>query len=480
MSHTYHRWILTGWLFLTGAMACSGDPAPTMAMPDGSLVDAPGADEGVDAPLDVSVEAAPQEDAAPPGDAAIDVALLEDVAPPPDAPPPDATLDAPSPDAAPDAPPPDASPDAAPDGAAGVVVVQGRVTHERRVIRTTGLDPVTSGPTVGVSVELVSSDGTARSTRVITDADGRFTLNGTGAAGEMISVRVLALRSDATYQLSIQNFAEAVYSVTTSPFPAGPAVTRDVAIPEGSNAGAFVIFDTLRRGLDFVRSTLPRPPPALPVRWERGRETPGGTSYFSQGSGAIFILGGPMDADEYDTPVLLHEFGHFVEFNYSHSDSPGGDHDGSPTSPLLAWGEGFGTWFGCAANDSPVYLDSTVDGSITLARDLSALPLERNYLGVATEPLTQMVGEYLVGGSLWAITNAGADRRTQIGRQLAVLLRYFSRTPIPDRGVPGVDFVDFLDGYECLHGTGDRTAIRAYVVTQRNFPYDFAGATVCP
>jgi len=313
---------------------------------------------------------------------------------------------------------------------------------------------------------------------VVTDADGRFSLTGTGAAGEMVSVRVIASRDDATYRIAIQNFAEATYANTTAAFVAGPGVVRDVAITEASNSGAFAIFATLCRGLDFVRSTLPRPPPTLPVRWERGTVTPGGTSYLS--GGTIFILGGPTDADEYDVPVLFHEFGHFVERTYSHSDSPGGDHDGSPTDPRLAWGEGFGTWFGCAANNSPLYLDSNIDGTISLSRDLSALPLDRNYVGVATDPMTQNIGEYLVGGSMWAITTIGTNRQAQVARQLNVLLQYFSRTPIPNRGVTGVDFVDFLDGYECINGTADREAIRAYVVTARSFPYDFAGSTVCP
>lgn len=372
------------------------------------------------------------------------------------------------------------SADAGSDAGSGVVAVTGHVVHAHRAITEEGLEPVELVPTVGVAVELVSESGATRSARVITDADGAFTLVGTGAVGEQVSVRVIALRDDSTYQLEIQDLGGATYSVTTATFEATSDGTRDVEITEADNSGAFAIFNTMRHGLDFVRSSLPRPPPPLLVKWERGNTTPGGTSYLSSDPLEVFVLGGPEDADEYDVPVLLHEFGHFVEHTYSHSDSPGGDHDGSPTDPLQAWGEGFGTWFGCAANDSPVYLDSLVDGSIALAHDLSALPVEDPYVGDAEGPLTQDVSEYLVAGSLWSLTEAGTSRTTQIRRQLRVLLDYFSLEPIPDRGVEGVDYVDFLDGYECVNDTSDREAIRAYLVTERGFPYDFDGASVCP
>ena len=94
-------------------------------------------------------------------------------------------------------------------------------------------------------------------------------------------------------------------------------------------------------------------------------------------------------------------------------------------------------------------------------------------------PINQRVGEYLVAGSLWALSSAGMDMARQIDRSLAVSLRYFTRVPPPDRGVAGVDFVDFLDGYMCLHAEADRAVVQQYVVTQRQFPYDFAFAGVC-
>ncbi len=360
----------------------------------------------------------------------------------------------------------------------GAVSLEGRVTYARRPLTSRGLGPAASEGLGFVSVQLVNGANVVRA-EGLTDATGAFSLMGMAPGGEPLSLRVRAARADATYQLSVENFGGAVYAVTTMPFAAGPGMRRDLEITEASNAGAFAIFATMRGGLDFVRRVLPTRAPPLRVRWERGRTPPGGTSYFIPGQNMIYLLGGPTDTDEYDLPVILHEFGHFVEQNFSRTSSPGGAHDGSPTDPRLAWGEGWGTWFGCVANGSSAYLDSDLASAIRVSRDLASLSMQRNNMGDPAMSLSQPVGEYLVGGSLWALSSAGSDPAAQLDRSLAVSLRYFTRRPAPDRGVAGVDFVDFLDGYLCLHGGADRAVIEQYVVMQRRFPYDFGFAGVC-
>lgn len=360
----------------------------------------------------------------------------------------------------------------------GSTTVSGRVQYARRPLTMRGLGTAALEPIAGVTVQLVDGGGTTRGTTV-TDGMGFYSITAELPVGTMVLIRARAARSDATYQFSVENFSGAVYATSTPAFAAAPMVTRDLDIPEANNAGAYAIFDTIRNGLDFVRRTLPRTAPNLRVRWERGRTPPGGTSYFVRRQNAIFLLGGPSDSDEFDLPVILHEFGHFVEQNYSRTSSPGGSHDGSPTDPRLAWGEGWGTWFGCAANADSRYLDALVSDGLRVERDLANLPMVRANMGDAMQPISQPVGEYLVGGSLWALSSAGMDPAMQLDRMLAVSLRYFTRTSAPDRGVTGVDFVDFLDGYLCLHGGVDRSVIENYVVTQRRFPYDFNFAGVC-
>lgn len=360
------------------------------------------------------------------------------------------------------------------------VLVNGRVTYSRRPISTMGLGAVEPYGLEGATITLVNSSSGATVATTLSDGMGNYMLNASVAAGTMIAIRVTASRNDSTYRFSVENFSGAAYAVTTMPFAAMPTVSRDVDITEGNNGGAFAIFDTIRTGLDFVRRSLPSAAPQLRVRWERGRTTPGGTSYFQPGRNQIYLLGGPRDIDEYDKPVVLHEFGHFVEANFSRTNSPGGSHDGSPTDPRLAWGEGFGTWFGCAANGSdPHYVDTLIDGSVRNQTDLANVSLERNNMGDPMQPLSQNVGEYLVGGSLWALLSAGMGPSVQLTKMLNVSTQHFTRSPLPNRGVTGIDFVDFLDGYLCLNAGADRDVIQRYVVTERGFPYDFNYMGVC-
>lgn len=358
--------------------------------------------------------------------------------------------------------------------------VSGRVTYSRRPISTMGLGAVEQFGLEGVTVTVINSSSGATVGTAVTDGMGHYSIAAMVTSGAMLAARVTASRNDSTYRFSVENFSGAAYAVTTMPFAAMTSVSRDVDITEGNNGGAFAIFDTIRTGLDFVRRSLPSAAPQLRVRWERGRTTPGGTSYFQPGRNQIYLLGGPRDIDEYDKPVVLHEFGHFVEANFSRTNSPGGSHDGSPTDPRLAWGEGFGTWFGCAANGSdPHYVDTLIDGSVRNQTDLANVSLERNNMGDPMQPLSQNVGEYLVGGSLWALLSAGMGPSVQLTKMLNVSTQHFTRSPLPNRGVTGIDFVDFLDGYLCLNAGADRDVIQRYVVTERGFPYDFNYMGVC-
>ncbi len=357
--------------------------------------------------------------------------------------------------------------------------LSGAITFARRPLSAIGLGAARQVPLTGAVVQLLEAVTQNVRVSTLTDAMGRYSFdNVIVAPTDNMQVRVLATRMDPTYQLTVRSLANNAYAVTTPGFTLQPMTSRDIVIDEASNAGAFAIFDTFRRGLDFVRANLPSAAPLLTVRWDRGRTPPGGTSYFVRRENAIYLLGGPVDIDEFDEPVIFHEFGHFVEQNYSRTSSPGGQHDGSPTDPRLAWGEGYGTWFGCIANGSPLYLDTNINGDLRLSRDLANLPLVRQNMGDPNGPITQPVGEYLVAGSLWALTVAGMDRSAQIAKQLAVSVRYFPRNPAPDRGFMGVDFVDFLDGYLCLNNGADRATIDQYVVMQRRFPYDY-GMVVC-
>lgn len=88
-------------------------------------------------------------------------------------------------------------------------------------------------------------------------------------------------------------------------------------------------------------------------------------SFYVPGEKKLYILGGvngdvkKSDTDHFDDSIILHEYGHFLEDVYGHSESPGGSHNGSfVIDPRLAWSEGWANYFqaavltGADANDS--------------------------------------------------------------------------------------------------------------------------------
>ncbi len=85
-----------------------------------------------------------------------------------------------------------------------------------------------------------------------------------------------------------------------------------------------------------------------------------GTSFFDAAD-AIYILGDANnDTDEFDAHVILHEWGHYVEENFSRSDSMGGAHAGGEILDMrLSMSEGFANAFAAMMLNNPIYTDSS-------------------------------------------------------------------------------------------------------------------------
>jgi hypothetical protein len=351
-----------------------------------------------------------------------------------------------------------------PDGIAGTV------TYERRAISPAGLAPPAPVAAAGVGVRLeVAGDEVAATT---TDASGTFAFEAL-AAGTEATLRVVA-SSDGLVGIDVADFGGSTYAVTTDPFEAVEGTRVDVAIGVADNSGAFAIFHTLHAGLEIAAESFERadPFPRLGARWERGSETPGGTSYLDGTD--IYLLGGPTDTDEFDESVVSHELGHFVQTVYpSTTWVEGYPHMGADTDPRLAWQEGWATFFSALALEGPVYMDSVGD-DVYYVVDLSALPVGGEFVAQSSEPVTQTLSEWLVAGSLWAILSGSSDVAAQRQRSASVVRDWLSWDPPNDRGIDGADLVDFLDGYLCLNGGVDREVIESYVVDEREFPYDLS------
>jgi hypothetical protein len=312
----------------------------------------------------------------------------------------------------------------------------------------------------------------------ITDGQGRFSIAFEGAG----DARVLVLASvhTETYALDIRDCPLAncdggglVYASRSATFN-GTSDLGDLTVADTQH-GAFNIFNVFNHGSDFARENLGSRPPPLTVQWKQGSDTEGGTSYFTTRNNEIYVISTPDDTDEFDDPVLGHEYGHFLENSFSRSDSPGGDHDGSPTDPRLACGEGYGTFVGCTLVDSPIYIDSAAGGtSVTDITDTGTLADPNSPRG-----MNQLISEFVVAEMLWQLANGGEGTEAQGNAPIFdVLGNYFPSDNLVDRGVGGVDLVDFLDGWFC-RGHDARADIMANFTTAHGFPYDYNGPADC-
>jgi len=75
--------------------------------------------------------------------------------------------------------------------------------------------------------------------------------------------------------------------------------------------------------------------------------------------GILLVGAADQDTDEYDRHVIAHEFGHYLEYYFSRSDSIGGPHALSDQLDMrLAFGEAWGTAFAAMATGDAVYKDT--------------------------------------------------------------------------------------------------------------------------
>jgi hypothetical protein len=143
--------------------------------------------------------------------------------------------------------------------------------------------------------------------------------------------------------------------------PSGISTTGTIT---GTRASApFAILDTIFKGKALVLGAAPTTLfPDLVIDWASNNL--GGVTYFDRGASPqlIVLSGEPTeDTDEFDQHVIAHEFGHYIEANYSRADNIGGQHGlGDRLDIRVAFGEGFGYAFGAMALGDPVSVDTFV------------------------------------------------------------------------------------------------------------------------
>ena len=314
-------------------------------------------------------------------------------------------------------------------GSGRLVTVTGNITADRPKIVTPDApaSPLPNGalnytnpskfPVRGVVVQLLDTDNNnAVLDTQATDSTGAYTFNVPAgrnllvqAQSQIAKTRTTGVTTGAQYNMMVRDNSTAkqpFYFLKSLPFTSGPAGTVVPTINatlgfDGSGvltdatkrlSASFAILDVVYTAVTNIVATNPNITlPDLNIYWsaknidinyKNETEKMAGninTSHFSDSGDypGVFVLGMlNKDTDEFDSGVVGHEFGHYLQYAASYSDSPGNSHGlGEYKDPSLAYGEGFGTAIGGLLSKSQYYTDSSgknqAEGSLT---DLTQIP----------------------------------------------------------------------------------------------------------
>ncbi len=237
-------------------------------------------------------------------------------------------------------------------GSTNGITVNGKATFASVPAQAGGslnYNATSDAPVRGATVQLIDATGTAVATS-ISDSQGNYSLN-VASAALPVKVRILAELKGSNYDFAVRDNTDsaALYGMESGSFSpaASTTTTQDIHAPSGWGgssysgdrvAGPFAILDVAYLAKEKVLGTAPSTVlQPLTLYWspnnvpERGDEALGqiGTSFFTTstaGDAALFLLGAAnSDTDEYDTAVVAHEIGHYLQHAVSRDDSVGGE-----------------------------------------------------------------------------------------------------------------------------------------------------------
>jgi len=341
------------------------------------------------------------------------------------------------------------------------VTVSGRITFDRIPFKSNGLGLNPSAPIESparlVTVEALDATSSAVLATTATDANGDYAVQVPPNRSVKIRAKAQMMKSGAapTWNFRVLNNTNgnALYALDGSAFDTGTAnSTRNLRAASGWGttsytgtraAAPFAILDTIYSARSLILSAAANTAfPALDLFWSpSNRPTAGmlcttsgdiGTTFFTTGgtgadnctqggalAAGIYILGdfSAGDTDEFDQHVIAHEFGHYVENNFSRSDSIGGDHGPADRVDLrLAFSEGWGNAYSGMVLNDPVYRDSDrgvdAEGRFNLETDNTALE--------------GWFSEFSIHEILWDLFDSVADAGDQIALGFAPIYSVLS------------------------------------------------------
>jgi hypothetical protein len=224
-----------------------------------------------------------------------------------------------------------------------------------------GLDyaAITRRPIRAARVELLPADGNVPLAEVAAGADGRYSFTWEGSP--RVKLWIYAEIVDPPIVIEDNTSNDAIYVLESDLADASATGQLDVIATTGwdgaSYAGPrlsapFTILDTAYQAARRFQDEIAPPPafPPLAINWSINNSPESGsvengqieTSYWDEEE--LYILGkADVDTDEFDSHVIVHEWGHYFESRLARSDSPGGGHGyGDVLDPRVALSEGWG------------------------------------------------------------------------------------------------------------------------------------------
>ncbi len=271
--------------------------------------------------------------------------------------------------------------------------ISGKVTFDFVPHNTTtnGLNynNITQKPARGVLVEAINGSGTILDTDR-TNEQGEYSVDVDFNTDVRIRVKAdLTSTSGARWDVKVTDntSGNAVYAIQGGLTNTGNSdQVRDLNAGSGWGgssytgtraAAPFAILDPIYTAVQkFVAIDSDIVFPPVEFRWSTlNRSSSGGldlgagligtSSYISDASGGnVYLLGdADSDTDEYDSSVVVHEWGHYFEDQLSRSDSVGGSHSlSSRLDPRVALSEGWGNVIAGIVLEDPNYRDSLGSG----------------------------------------------------------------------------------------------------------------------
>jgi hypothetical protein len=247
--------------------------------------------------------------------------------------------------------------------------VTGRVAYESVPSTTSGLNYAltTARPVRGARVLLVDATASSTLAETATDGNGAFSLPAAGGQAKLV---IVAQTVDPPIVVKDNTDSDQIWAVETAAFSGSQQF--DLTIPSGWTGGGydaasrlsapFAILDAMWEAAQAFRAVRSVAFPQLLVNWspdnrsESGDKAAGQITTSHWDGQQLYILGKEnVDTDEFDSHVIVHEWGHYFESFLSRSDSVGGSHgSGDLLDMRVAFGEGWGN----AVSAMALYPDS--------------------------------------------------------------------------------------------------------------------------